>query len=86
MPDLLPPSAEDGPGLSNANINNANLAINPNLQLQPGQIVFPQLRSLRAGCSTTSPVVRGWYRMTAHYGSSRTARAARPVAICISAR
>ncbi|WP_424485021.1 hypothetical protein [Pseudomonas sp.] len=50
MPDLLPSSTEDGPGLSNASINNANLAINPNLQLQPGQIVFPQFRSLRAGC------------------------------------
>ncbi|MDP3816818.1 hypothetical protein [Pseudomonas sp.] len=50
MPDLLPPAVEDGPGIGSATLNSANATFNPDLQLQPGRFVFPQLRSLRAGC------------------------------------
>lgn len=50
MPDLLPPAAEDGPGIGSAPLDSTNATLNPDLQFQPGKFIFPRLRSLRAGC------------------------------------
>ncbi|WP_218649371.1 hypothetical protein [Pseudomonas taiwanensis] len=44
MPDLIPPTQEDGPTPSPT-------ALNPNLPLAiPGRIILPPIRSVRAGC------------------------------------
>ena len=51
MPDLLPPGAEDGPGIGSASLNPASATLNPSLPFPgPGKIVFPPIRSVRAGC------------------------------------
>jgi hypothetical protein len=51
MPDLLPPGAEDGPGIGSASLDPANATLNPSLPFPgPGKIVFPPIRSVRAGC------------------------------------
>ncbi|MGH8601268.1 MAG: hypothetical protein ACREXR_00340 [Gammaproteobacteria bacterium] len=74
MPDLLPPSQEDGPTLNPA-------ALNSTLPLPgPGPITFPQLRSVRAGCwllnykPSGAPLVSydGTLRVESH-SSGRTA-------------